>query len=256
MTRLELPTTAMFFRRAAVAVVLGLAVAMPRPVVAESQSGEYRGINDPFGDPSNYEFADDEREDKEFFHLGRFLMIGFEVGLGVFTGGLGSSVNPGPAFGGRILYFFDKSLALELSGAFGQHLDTIPVAGGGSVNSDLAMTNLSLGFRYYFDVKDAPKAIAVANPYLALSPGIYFKTVTQLDTNPGLALPDAGDESGFGASAGGGVEFNIYRRHIFLGVDLRYHMIFFPSESALIANEAGRRAGDYFRAAATLNYSF
>lgn len=254
MTRLELPTTATIFRRVVVALALGLAVWTPR-AVAESQNGEYRGINDPFGDPSNYEFADDEREDKEFFHLGRFLMMGVDFGLGVFTGGLGGTVNPAPAFGGHFIYFFDKSLGLELAGSFETHLDQIPIAGG-SVDSNLSMAVLSLGFRYYFDTKDAPKAIAVANPYLVLAPGIYFKSVEVLNAAGG-SPPDVGDENGFGVAAGGGVEFNVYRRHIYLGLDMRYHLVFFPSEGAQVTvNPNASRAGDYFRASATINYNF
>lgn len=255
MTRLELPTTAMIFRRAAVGLA-AIGCLLSPMAHAESQSGEYRGINDPFGDPSNYEFADDEREDKEFFHLGRFLMLGFEAGLGVFTGGLGGSVNPGPSFGGRILYFFDKSLALELYGAFGQHLDQVRGQGGAGADLNLAMTSLNFGFRYYFDTKDAPKAIAVANPYLAVSPGIYFMSLESLQSVG--VTPDYTDDQGFGVAAGGGVEFNIYRRHLFLGLDLRYHLVFFGNEGSTFggALPAGARGGDYFRAAATINYSF
>jgi len=256
MTRLQLPTTAMFFRRVAVGFVVACFFGAPL-ARAESQGGEYRGINDPFGDPSNYEFAEDEREDKEFFHLGRFLMIGVEVGLGVFTGGLGGSINPGPRFGGRVLYFFDKSLALELSGGFSQHVDNV-ISAGGATNLNVSLANINIGLRYYFDVKDAPKAIAVANPYLGLSPGVYFNSAESLGPPAGDTAPDLGQEQGFGVSAGGGVEFNIYRRHIFLGIDMRYHLVFFPSETSTFGNALpeGSRAGDYFTSSATINYSF
>jgi hypothetical protein len=255
MTRLELPMTAMFLCRVAIGFAMA-SLLLAGPALAESQGTDYRGINDPFGDPSNYEFAEDEREDKEFFHLGRFLMIGFDVGLGAFTGGLGGSVNPAASFSGRILYFFDKSIAIEFGGGFAQHLDQVRGAGNSGVDADLSITNLSLGLRYYFDVKDAPKAIAVANPYLAVAPGMYLLSLQPV-TSVGMNA-DYTDDQGFGIGMGGGVEFNIYRRHVFVGLDLRYHLVFFPSEASTYggALPEGARAGDYFRAAATFTYNF
>src|SRR5262249_30149836 len=84
---------------------------------AESQSnGDYKGVTDPFGDPSNYEFSEDEKEDKEFFHLGRYVMLGADVGIGAFTGGLGRTANPGLYIGAHMMYFFDKSIAFEIAG--------------------------------------------------------------------------------------------------------------------------------------------
>ena len=155
-------------------------------VRAESQGNDYKGITDPFGDPSNYEFSDDEREDKEFFHLGRFLMLGVDFGLGLYTGGLGKVTTPGFMVAGRLLYFFDKSIAFEGSIQYTRQTKTITI---GTVDNviDTTLVPITGAFRYYFDIKNAPKAIAVANPYLVGGGGVYMRSenvVAGSDTEP------------------------------------------------------------------------
>jgi len=231
-----------------------------REARAESQNSDYKGINDPFGDPSNYEFAEDEKEDKEFFHLGRFFMLGFDLGAGLFTGGLGASNDPAMYVGAKIIYFFDRSLAFEAAVHYASHTDFIQgAAGSGSVVLDTTLVPLTGGFRFYFDTRDAPRALAVANPYLAFGAGVYLRSSSTVQTNGGLTLaePDPSNAN-FGIYAGGGMEFNIYRKHLYLGLDLRYHMVFFIDESNTLqgALQPGDRAGDYFTPAITFTYNF
>ena len=61
------------------------------PEVARGAGAGPGGVSDPFGDPTNYEFQEDEKEDKEFFHLGRYVMFGVDLGAGIYTGGLGAT---------------------------------------------------------------------------------------------------------------------------------------------------------------------
>lgn len=227
-------------------------------VFAESQGSDYKGVTDPFGDPANYEFAEDEKEDKEFFHLGRYLMLGVDVGAAIFTGGLGRSVEPAASFGGKLLYFFDKSICLEAAGHYSSHLDNVVVDNTSSLEIDTELIPLTLGFRYYFDTKNAPKAIAIANPYLAFGGGVYMRSQSVIQNSPDFDV-GIGDTttSNFGGNAGGGVEFSIYRRHIYMGVDLRYHLIFFTDE----ADDFGKpgivdRAGDVFTTFLSITYNF
>lgn len=225
---------------------------------AESQNSDYKGINDPFGDPSNYEFAEDEKEDKEFFHLGRFFMLGFDIGAGLFTGGLGASNDPSFYAGAKIIYFFDRSLAFEAAFHYASHTDVIQGTSGGSLTLNTKMMPITGGFRYYFDTRDAPKAIAVANPYLAVGAGLYLRSQTTLESN-GITLSDADpSNANFGIYGGAGMEFNIYHKHLYLGLDLRYHMVFFIDESSTLegALSPGDRAGDYFTPCMTFTYNF
>lgn len=237
--------------------VLVTMLAFSPAVQAESQGNDYKGVADPFGDPANYEFAEDEREDKEFFHLGRYLMLGAAVGGGIFTGGLGVSTSPGPYVAGRLIYFFDKSLALEAGFAYSFHLDQVRGLAGGGFDYDSTITGFTAGFRYYFDTKSAPKAIAIANPYLIIGGGFYLRSQVLVATDGFPEVTDT-NNSNFGGFGGGGVEFSIYRRHIYLGLDLRYHLIFFPDENETYGGKVadGERAGDYLTPAVTLTYNF
>jgi len=232
-------------------------------VWAESQGDDYKGITDPFGDPANYEFAEDEKEDKEFFHLGRFFMLGFDVGAAIFTGGLGLSTDPGAYVGGRLLYFLDRQIAFEAGAHYSNHLD-IPRNSTGSADIDTTLISLKLGFRYYFDTKNAPKAIAIANPYLALGGGAYLRNQTVLGVSGSFRNADPnGNTTNFGAFGGAGLEFPFYKRHLYLGIDVRYHLVFFIDEDDRFANETGQpaldegaRAGDYFTPCVSLTYNF
>ncbi|MBY0369606.1 porin family protein [bacterium] len=207
---------------------------------------DYPGVADPFADPSQYEFADDEKEDKEFFHLGRFFMLGFDVGTAIFTGGLGTTTAPGLLVGGRVLYFFDKLIALEGMAHYSMHQDN-----PGTFDADVAILSYGAGLRYYFDINNAPRAIAIANPYLSLAAAGYQR---QFNKVGGSGTPPA-DSIAFGASLGAGAEFLVYRKHVYLGLDLRYHFVFFLDENTSIS-APGDRAGDYFTAAMTVNYNF
>ncbi len=244
-------------RMIAVAIALTLFAGMvSRPLRAESQNDEYKGVTDPFGDPAQYEFAEDEKEDKEFFHLGRFLMVGLDIGVGLYTGGLGTTNTPGLFAGGHLLYFFDRSIALEAAAHFSSSVDTLKMTSGallGTINTTLVP--ITLGFRYYFNTSDAPRAIAIANPYLAIGAGIYMRSqnVTGQSSNFSTSQTSTGN---FGANGGGGIEFLIYHRHIYLGVDARYHLVFFAPEDFGSSIPAGSRGGNYFTTNASITYSF
>ncbi len=224
---------------------------------AESQINDYPGVKDPFGDPSNYEFSEDEQSDKEFFHLGRFLMLGVDIGAGIFTGGLGISTAPGVSFGGRLLFFFDRAVALEAAVHYAYHLDQVRTSAGLGVDYDNDFIPITLGFRYYFDTRGAPRAISIANPYLAAGAGIYMRTLTASQSSSGVSAPND-DSKNFGIYGGAGVEFPVYGNHFYIGADVRYHMIFFADESSTLNGlvPAGDRGGDYLTTMLTLTYNF
>lgn len=238
-------------------VCAALLMTFSSAVFAESQGNDYKGITDPFGDPSNYEFAEDEKEDKEFFHLGRFLTFGVDLGIGAFTGGLGLTNSPAFLAGARLVYFFDRSLAVEAAVHFAKHQDVV-VSGSQRMVIDAQVIPITIGFRYYFDVKNAPKALALANPYLALAGGMYMRMQNVVSNTGGFQVGSSeGSESSFGAQGGGGVEFNVYRQHIYIGADIRYHFVFFADESQTFQLlQPGDRGGDYFTGALSLTYSF
>jgi Outer membrane protein beta-barrel domain len=228
-------------------------VGVSHSLYAESQGNDYKGITDPFGDPSNYEFSEDEKEDKEFFHLGRYLMLGFDTGLGVFTGGLGKITTPGFMVGGKLVYFFDKSIAFEAALHYARQTKTLTLGTQDNI-IDTTLIPITAAFRYYFDTKNAPKAIAVANPYLVGGAGIYIRNEAIV---AGQSVPPASTNS-FGAMFGAGSEFNIYLKHLYLGIDIRYHLVFFPDADATYNGQVapGTNAGNYLTTLITLTYNF
>ena len=227
---------------------------------AESQENDYKGINDPFGDPATYEFAEDEKADKEFFHLGRFLMFGADIGSGFFTLGLGNSAGAGVMSGARLVYFFDQHIGFEAAAHYAFHADTIQMSGGTKANVDVQIIPLTGSIRFYFDTRNTPKSISIANPYVVFGAGSYIRT--QNDTSsPAIFNPE--HTYNFGLNLGGGMEFNIYRRHIYLGFDARYHWIWFQDEVDGIVDSSGvtlvpaeKRTGDYVSILGTLTYNF
>lgn len=220
-----------------------VSVFLPFGAFAESQGTDYKGISDPFGDPTAYEFSEDEKLDKEFFHLGRFLMLGIDFGLGSFTGGLGETNEAAFYSGGHLIYFFDKSLAFEGRGGYVKHQKST-----GATAQDTILIPLNFGFRFYPDIKNAPRPIAVANPYLALGGGLYIqKTSTS-------TLADDVSSNNMGGYFGGGLQFQIYRRHIYLGADLRYHLVYFKNEGT--GNNPDANSGNYFTSVFSLTYNF
>lgn len=224
------------------------------PCYAESQENRYEGITDPFGEPADYEFLEDEKADKEFFHLGRFLMLGIDMGAGIYTGGLGKTTSPGFYFGGRLVYFFDAQLAMEVAVHFSKQTDLIQPDTNNLLELESQLIPLTVGARYYFDTKSAPRAIAAANPYLALGGGAYLKNET-VTRAVGLSANDTNTNQ-FGLYAGAGVEFPFYRKHMYLGLDIRYHLVFFVEGEPLAGTEEGSRSGDYFTPVLTFTYNF
>lgn len=226
---------------------------------AESQGTEYKGITDPFQDPQAYEFAEDEKDDKEFFHLGRFLMLGVDLGLGTYTGGLGRSNSPGFLIGARLVYFFDKSIAFEAAFHYVKTDDSVQPSTTQLLKVDTTLIPITANIRYYFDTKNAPKAIAVANPYLVGGGGIYMRSQNVLQ-NTLLAgqIEENASSSNFGVDVGAGFEFAIYKKHVYLGGDFRYHFVFFADEDQTFNDilEPGERGGDFFSSLITLTYSF
>ncbi len=238
-------------RKLGLHIALLCVMSVPSLSSGESKGGaDYPGVADPFADPSQYEFSDEEKDDKEFFHLGRYLMIGLDIGANILTGGLGSSTVPGVLAGGHLIYFFDKALSLEIKGSYSNHLDQL--RGGEEI--DTTLTGFTGGFRYYFDTKAAPKAIAIANPYLIAGAGVFMRNQTVVAGTVNGLTPS----TNFTLLGGGGVQFLIYRNHIYLGADVRYQMVFFNDENSTLGGKAlaGERAGDLLSTALTLTYSF
>src|SRR3954462_13104442 len=68
---------------------------------------------DPFADYSEFDEAQDEEADINFFRHGRFVTIGFLGGYRGFTQGSANLFKPAVNFGLFLSYFFDLRFALQ-----------------------------------------------------------------------------------------------------------------------------------------------
>ncbi len=227
------------------------------PSYAESQDEDYLGVTDPFGDPTSYEFAEDEKADKEFFHLGRFIMIGVNLGAAIFTGSLGQTTQMSISPGGKLVYFFDQHIGLEFAVHYSAHAEYLTQSGG-TTELFVNVIPMTAGIRYYFATKSAPKFIAMANPYLAGGGGYYLRSYSlgQVTGSPPALANSLTPNGQFGFYVGGGIEFPIYRRSLFLGLDLRYHFVFFFDEGISQLSGGLPRSGGLFIPAASITYNF
>jgi hypothetical protein len=175
--------------------------------------------------------------------------------VGIFTGELGRNAQPGFYGGLKLLYFFDKSFALEAAGHYSQHNQLVVPDAAKILELSVTLMPITAGFRYYFDTKAAPKAIAIANPFLAFGAGAYIRQQQVLQDTASVLAGGEATSSAFGGYAGGGVEFSIYRRHLYLGIDLRYHLVFFNDETTKFFVD-GDRSGDYFTGVVGITYNF
>src|SRR4051812_7528412 len=80
---------------------------------AKAYAQESQDTYEPFIDYDEFEVADEEEADVNFFRNGRFLTLGFMLGSQQFTQGMGDLMKRGTAYGLYLSYFFDLRFALQ-----------------------------------------------------------------------------------------------------------------------------------------------
>jgi opacity protein-like surface antigen len=204
-----------------------------------------------------------DRETRDIF--GRFFQTELSIGTGLFTGGLGSANAPGIHLGIRFILFFDQIWAMELGGAFARHSSAYTPTNTGESNIDYAfstrLVDTSIGFRYGFDQEALPRGFTTLNPYLAANGELFFRSEKANDfataTTGGFtggaekcALNETNNSSAFGIALGGGVQFDVYKENLFVGIDIRYHYLFWPDSAVRVGDLS--RGGSYFTLAGAL----
>ena len=209
--------------------------------------------------------VDLDTEYQEIF--GRFFQINFHLGTSILTGGLGNAHSAGLMFGGRFIFFFDKMLAAELSASYssqsGLYDETNTDVVGVEIDQTMKLIPLTLGIRYVFDQDTLPRGFAAMNPYIVGVGEIVFRSedvktakTTGLQTDIKSEYVDGAtiNSLGWGATLGGGFEFDVYRKRLFLGLDLRYHIMFWSDASKFIG-EADRK-GNYISVLGSVSYNY
>lgn len=215
-------------------------------------------------------FATDPVElDKEVRDLmGRYFQMNFHLGTGIYTGGLGKAHSAGFLAGLRFILYFDRVWGVELSGGYGKNTAVYNESSTNQENIDFKQSTtlipMSLGLRYGFDAKNLPRGLSMMNPYITVGPEIFFRTesikdvtdTTGLDTSRRSKTTEGAVNSstGWAVFLGAGMEFDVYKEQVFLGVDTRYHIAYWSDGSDTIGDTG--RAGHFVTLLlhATYNY--
>lgn len=201
-------------------------------------------------------------------YFGRFFQSNFHLGTAILTGGLGQAFSAGVLLGMRFVFYFDKIWAVELSGSWahlsGGYNSQNTSTSGVSIQESLNLVPLSLGLRYGFDQDTLPRGFSAMNPYLVAAGEFVFRSESVQGTpvtsglnstlqntyTPGAVVTG----TGVGVNFGGGAEFDVYKKKIFLGLDLRYHLMFWSDGNTFVGQLD--RQGDYFSILGSASYNY
>ena len=236
-------------------------LALPKLAHSQINGSSYDDFGSFASDP-----VDLDREYKDMF--GRFFQANLSGGTGILSGGLGSAFPAGLAMNARFIYYFDQVWAGELGFGYGRHAGSYVQANTGinalDVQEIMTLIPISLGLRFGFNRDLLARSIATMNPYLALNGVLYYRSQavqgtpvttglgTDLETK--LVQNTVLTDTAFGVSFGGGVEFDVYKEKVYLGLDLRYHLIFWPDSSVLYGTLD--RTGNYVSILGGVTYNY
>lgn len=193
---------------------------------------------DPFADYSEFDEAQDEEADINFFRNGRFVTVGFVGGMRSFTENMGKIANSAPAFGLFLSYFFDLRFALQLTFLTSDH--TFRVAGGGqSATGNIALTNWGFDLKYYLNTQNVTKGLARLNPYF-LGGFTMVQRTANINGVTGFSR-----ELTNGFDIGMGIEFPLLNNKMYFGSQAMYQLINFKNENSEIVFENKTRTGVY-----------
>lgn len=195
---------------------------------------------DPFADYSEFDEAQEEEADINFFRHGRFVTLGFIGGMRSFTQGLGQLYTPAPSFGLFLSYFFDLRFAMQFSFNTSTHNFHVQSASSGQVaNGSVGMTSFGLDFKYYINTQNVTKGLAKFNPYFIGG----FARVDRTTSIDGVA--GFGKEGAMGFDLGAGIELPMLRNKMFFGVQGMYQLVNFQDKNTEIVFENHDRTGKY-----------
>lgn len=180
---------------------------------------------DPFADYSEFDSAQEEEEDINFFRNGRFLSIGMMLGYRGWTENLASLVSGNLNYGLFLSYFFDLRFALQFSFATGSHTFGFS-APSGNYTGDLGIQNFGFDIKYYINTQNVTKGLAKFNPFILVGLSEIFRTVNVPNTSA------YGKDNATGFDLGGGIEWPLMHNKMFWGVQAMYQMVTFPGANS------------------------
>lgn len=195
---------------------------------------------DPFADYSEFDEAQEEEADINFFRHGRFVTLGFIGGMRGFTQGLSQLYTPAPAFGLFLSYFFDLRFALQFSFNTSSHNLRVQSASSGIVASgSVNMNSYGLDLKYYLNTQNVTKGLAKFNPYFI---GGFSRVERKVSIED---VPGFGREDAMGFDLGAGIELPMLRNKMFFGFQGMYQLVNFPDKNTEITFVNKDRTGKY-----------
>lgn len=209
---------------------------------------------DPFADYSEFDEAQEEEEDINFFRHGRFLTIGFNGGIRGFTQGLGKIYQSAPSFGLFLSYFFDLRFALQFSFNTSSHGLRVATPSQ-TATGNVGITNFGVDLKYYINTQNVTKGLAAFNPYIIGGFSRVDRTVHITD------LEGFSKEGAMAFDIGLGIEIPMMRNKMFFGAQGMYQLVNFQDENTEIVFNNEQRTGmfpngDSYTAMAILGVNF
>ncbi len=199
---------------------------------------------DPFADYSEFDEAQDEEADINFFRNGRFVTVGFMGGFRGFTEGLGGMYRPATAFGLYLSYFFDLRFALQFSFLTSDHTFRVSGPSGLVGKGSVGITTFGLDIKYYVNTQNVTKGLAKFNPYFIAGFSRVDRT-TSLQDPQGDVLPGFGREGAMGFDLGLGIELPMLRNKMYFGGQGMYQLVNFQNENTEIRFNNGEATGKF-----------
>jgi hypothetical protein len=189
---------------------------------------------DPFIDYNEYEIADEEEADINFFRHGRFLTAGFALGQRSFTEGMSNIYADDIEYGLYLSYFFDMRFALQLGFLTGSHRMTV-----NSFHGDAKINDISLDLKYYLNTQNVTRGLASLNPYFIGG----FSTISRQRTMDGQ--PEFTNDSAMAFDIGAGIELPMMQNKMYVGAQAMYQLVNFRDENSEIILSGPTPTGKY-----------
>jgi hypothetical protein len=192
---------------------------------------------DPFADYSEFDSAQEEEEDINFFRNGRFISIGLLLGMRGFTETLGSLVSANVNYGLFLTYFFDLRFALQFSFSTGDHTYGFTAPSGAVYSGDMGIQDFGFDVKYYVNTQNVTKGLAKFNPFVLVGISEIFRTMSV----PGTAA--FGKDSATAFDLGGGIEWPLMHNKMFWGILGMYQLVTFPGANTQLQVSTGESTG-------------
>ena len=195
---------------------------------------------DPFADYSEFDEAQEEEAEINFFRNGRFVTVGFMGGMRGFTNGMGEMYQTSPGFGLFLSYFFDLRFALQFSFLTSDHKFNLKSKQSGQqITGNVGITSFGLDMKYYLNTQNVTKGLAKFNPYIIAG-------FTRVDRTTNLqGVQGFGKEGAMGFDLGVGIELPMLRNKMYFGGQAMYQLVNFANENTQVVFTGNDRTGKY-----------